>query len=177
MLTKDSHGLVHMSTKSGSMAGMSEPRWLNDREQRAWRSLMVMQAGISEYLERQLRAHSGMSSADYEVLAHLSEAPDGRLRSFALGRLLRWEKSRLSQHLTRMQKRGLIRREPCPTDQRGAVVVITEPGRALIEKAAPHHVADIRTALIDDATPAQLDLLTELGDQVRARLAQLDPRT
>jgi DNA-binding MarR family transcriptional regulator len=158
------------------MAGMSEPQWLDDREQRAWRSLMVMQAGISEYLERQLRAHSGMSTADYEVLAHLSEAPEGRMRSFALARVLRWEKGRLSQHLTRMQKRGLIRREPCPTDQRGAVVVITEPGRALIEKAAPLAVADVRRVFIDDATPAQLDLLTELGDQVRARLAEIDDR-
>jgi len=81
-------------------------RWLDDREQRAWRSLMIMQEGLSEYIERQLRAHSGLSSADYEVLAHVSEAPDGRMRSFALGRVLRWEKGRLSQHLTRMQKRG-----------------------------------------------------------------------
>jgi DNA-binding MarR family transcriptional regulator len=138
---------------------------------------MVMQAGLSEYLERRLRAHSGLSAADYEVLAQLSEAPEQRMRSFALARVLRWEKGRLSQHLTRMQKRGLIRREPCPTDQRGAVVVITERGRALIEKAAPLHVADVREVLIDDATPAQLDLLTELGDQVRARLAEIDHRT
>jgi DNA-binding MarR family transcriptional regulator len=163
-----------MSTKSGNMTDMSERRWLDDREQQAWRSLVIMQEGLSEYIERQLRAHSGLSSADYEVLAHLSEAPDGRMRSFALARALRWEKGRLSQHLTRMQKRGLIRREPCPTDQRGAVVVITEPGRALIQKAAPLHVADIRKVLLDDATPAQLDTLTELGDQVRARLAEID---
>ena len=155
---------------------MSEPRWLDEREEQAWRSLMVMQASLSEYLERQLRARSGLSSADYEVLAHLSESPEGRMRSFALAGVLRWEKGRLSQHLTRMQKRGLIRREPCPTDQRGAVVVITESGRALIQKAAPLHVADVRNVLIDDATPAQLDLLTELGDQVRARLAEIDHR-
>ena len=155
---------------------MSEPRWLDEREEQAWRSLMVMQASLSEYLERQLRARSGLSSADYEVLAHLSESPEGRMRSFALAGVLRWEKGRLSQHLTRMQKRGLIRREPCPTDQRGAVVVITESGRALIQKAAPLHVADVRKVLIDDATPAQLDLLTALGDQVRARLAEIDHR-
>ena len=153
---------------------MGEPQWLDEREQRAWRSFVTMHEGLSEYIERQLHAHSGMSSADYEVLAHLSEAPEGRMRSNALGRLLRWEKGRLSQHLTRMQKRGLIRREPCPTDKRGAVVVITDRGRALIEQAAPLHVADIRNALIDHVTPAQLDLLTELGDQVRVRLAELE---
>jgi len=156
---------------------MGEPRWLDEREQRAWRSFVTMHEGLSEYIERQLHAHSGMSSADYEVLAHLSEASEGRMRSNALGRLLRWEKGRLSQHLTRMQNRGLIRREPCPTDRRGAVVVITERGRALIEQAAPLHVADIRNALIDHVTPAQLDLLTELGDQVRVRLAELEQQT
>ncbi|MET8404575.1 MarR family winged helix-turn-helix transcriptional regulator [Streptomyces sp900116325] len=155
---------------------MDEPRWLDEREQRAWRSLMKMQAGLSEYIERQLRTHSGLSSADYQVLAHLSEAPEGRLRSFALGDVLQWEKSRLSQHLTRMQKRDLIRRERCATDQRGAVVVITEQGRTLVETAAPLHLADVRNVLIDHVTPAQMDLLIELGDQVEARLAVVDQK-
>lgn len=135
---------------------------------------MKMQAGLSEYIERQLRTHSGLSSADYQVLAHLSEAPEGRLRSFALGDVLQWEKGRLSQHLTRMQNRDLIRRERCATDQRGAVVVITEQGRTLIETAAPLHLADVRNVLIDHVTPAQMDLLIELGDQVEARLAAVD---
>ncbi|WP_406108748.1 MarR family winged helix-turn-helix transcriptional regulator [Streptomyces sp. NBC_01003] len=155
---------------------MDEPRWLDEREQRAWRSLMKMQAGLSEYIERQLRTHGGLSTADYQVLAHLSEAPEGRLRSFALGDALRWEKSRLSQHLTRMQNRNLIRRERCATDQRGAVVVITEQGRTLVEAAAPLHLADVRNVLIDHVTPAQMDLLIELGDQVEARLAEIDQK-
>ncbi|MFE9855387.1 MarR family winged helix-turn-helix transcriptional regulator [Streptomyces sp. NPDC005780] len=155
---------------------MEEPRWLDEHEQRAWRSLMKMQAGLSEYIERQLRTHSGLSAADYQVLAHLSEAPEGRMRSFALGDVLQWEKSRLSQHLTRMQNRDLIRRERCATDQRGAVVVITAQGRTLIEAAAPRHLADVRNVLIDHVTPAQMDLLIELGDQVEARLAVLDQK-
>lgn len=153
---------------------MDEPQWLDEREQRAWRSLMKMQADLSVYIERQLRAHSGLSTADYQVLVNLSEAPDGRLRSFALGDALKWEKSRLSQHLTRMQNRNLICRERCATDQRGAVVVITGRGRTLIEAAAPLHVADVRDVLIDHATPAQMDLLSELGDLVAARIAQID---
>ncbi|MEU0649162.1 MarR family winged helix-turn-helix transcriptional regulator [Streptomyces umbrinus] len=155
---------------------MDEPRWLDEREQRAWRSLMKMQAGLSEYIERQLRTHSGLSTADYQVLAHLSEAPEGRLRSFTLGDALQWEKSRLSQHLTRMQNRNLIRRERCVTDQRGAVVVITEQGRNLIETAAPLHLADVRNVLIDHMTLAQMDLLSELGDQVEARLAEINQK-
>jgi Predicted transcriptional regulator len=116
---------------------MDEPRWLDEREQRAWRSLMKMQAGLSEYIERQLRTHSGLSTADYQVLAHLSEAPEGRLRSFALGDALQWEKSRLSQHLTRMQNRNLIRRERCATDQQGPSW--SSPNRAAPSSRQPPH--------------------------------------
>ncbi|MBU2663917.1 MarR family winged helix-turn-helix transcriptional regulator [Actinoplanes bogorensis] len=153
---------------------MTEVRWLDEREQRAWRSLMVMQDGLSEFLDRQLRTRCGLSDADYQVLAHLSEAPDGRLRPFALGGLLRWEKSRLSQHLGRMEKRDLVVRERCLTDQRGSVVVITGRGRELIEVAAPQHVADVRSAIIDLLTPAEMRTLEAVGDKVRARLEQLE---
>jgi DNA-binding MarR family transcriptional regulator len=148
-------------------------RWLDEREDRAWRSLMAMQEGLTEFLERQLRTRCGLSKADYQVLAHLSEAPGGRLRSFELGRLLHWEKSRLSQHLGRMQSRDLITRERCETDQRGAVVVITPRGTELIEAAAPQHVADVRAALVDHLTADELDTLAAIGDKVRDRLATL----
>ncbi|WNV85704.1 MarR family transcriptional regulator [Umezawaea sp. Da 62-37] len=155
---------------------MSDPRWLDEREQRAWRSLMAMHAGMSEHLERRLRVRHGMSDADYQVLAHLSESPEGHLRSFALGNSMRWEKSRLSQHLTRMEKRGLVRRERCDDDHRGAEIVLTPAGRDLIEAAAAPHTADVRDVLIDHITPEQMDVLCEIGDRVRARLAAIAQR-
>jgi len=149
-------------------------RWLDEQEERAWRSLTAMQEGLSEFIERQLRHRCGLSSADFQVLAHLSEAPRGRLRSVALTRLLHWEKSRLSQHLTRMQGRGLVSRERCLDDQRGAVIAITLPGRELIEAAAPRHVADVRSALIDQLSRAELATLITISEKVRGRLAMLD---
>ncbi len=152
---------------------MTEARWLDERERRAWRNLMAMQEGLAEFIDRQLRHGCGLSHADYQVLAHLSEAA-GPLRAFELGRLLHWEKSRLSQHLTRMEKRGLVRRERCGTDQRGSVVAITAEGTELIETAAPRHVADIRAVVIDHLTPAELETLTVIGDKVRERLAAQD---
>lgn len=134
---------------------------------------MTMQEGLAEFIERQLRNRCGLSRADYQVLAHLSEAPEGRLRSFELGELLRWEKSRLSQHLGRMQTRGLVSRERCLTDQRGAVVAITARGSDLIKAAAPQHVADVRDVLIDHLTATELEMLGAIGDKVRERLAAL----
>jgi len=153
---------------------MTEARWLNDEEQRAWRSLITMQDGLTEFLDRDLRHRCGLSTPDYQVLAHLSESPEGRLRPFELGRLLRWEKSRLSQHLGRMERRGLVSREPCATDQRGAVITITLRGRDLITAAAPQHVANVRDVFIDQLTKADLKSLIAIGDKVRKRLTALE---
>ncbi len=152
---------------------MTEP-WLDQREQRAWRALMTMQEGILEFIDRQLRTRCGLSHADYQVLAHLSEAPEGRLRSFELGHRLHWEKSRLSQHLGRMQDRGFVVRERCLTDQRGAVIAISPRGRELIVAAAPQHVADVRAVLIDHLTTAELEMLDAIGRTVHDRLEALE---
>lgn len=153
---------------------MDEVRWLDDREQRAWRSLLVMYADLFQYMERQLRVRSGLSRADYEVLALLGDTPPGRLRAFAIGEALRWEKSRLSQHLTRMEGRGLVTRERCADDQRGTFVALTPRGREVIDAAAGPHVADMRALLIDHITPAQLDHICELADLVRSRVEALE---
>ena len=148
-------------------------QWLDEREERAWRSLMKMQDGLSEFIERQLRNRCGLSHADYQVLAHLSEAPDCQLRSFELGALLHWEKGRLSQHLGRMQNRGLVSRTRCLTDQRGAVIAITARGRDLIGAAAPQHLTDVRDVLIDHLTATEMEMLVAIGDKVHERLETL----
>ncbi|HEV8297656.1 MAG TPA: MarR family transcriptional regulator, partial [Acidimicrobiales bacterium] len=104
---------------------MAPPRWLDERENRAWRGLQQVRAQLGGRLGRQLQRDTGLSAADYEVLVNLSEAPKGRLRSYELSNALQWEKSRLSHHLTRMQRRGLVDREGCATDARGAFILIT----------------------------------------------------
>jgi DNA-binding MarR family transcriptional regulator len=150
---------------------------LGDREELAWRSLVTMYDGILEYIERRLRQEGGLSSADYAVLAHLVEAPQRRLRSFELGAALHWEKSRLSQHLVRMENRGLVSREACESDQRGKVIVLTPLGRDLIRDTAPQHAADVRAALIDQLTPEELEMFITVGGKVRERLSALDDRS
>jgi DNA-binding MarR family transcriptional regulator len=154
---------------------VGDGRWLSEHEERAWRGFMAMHADLSQYLERRLRNRDGISQADYEVLGLLGEAPPpGKLRAFEIGAALRWEKSRLSQHLTRMEGRGLVTRQQCPTDQRGTFVVLTPRGREVIEAAAAPHVADVRAVLIDHLSPAQLDQLAELADLVRGRVEALE---
>jgi DNA-binding MarR family transcriptional regulator len=149
---------------------MATTHWLDPDQQHAWRAYLRMQSRLQRRLSQQLQRDAGLSDADFEVLVNLSEAEDGRLRAFELGDELQWEKSRLSHHLTRMERRSLVAREECPTDARGAFVRITEQGRASIEHAAPMHVAEVRALFIDVLTPAQLRSLDEICETVLAAM-------
>jgi len=144
--------------------------WLGDHEQAAWRGLLQLTSRLNARLNRQLQDAHGLSLADYDVLVPLSESPDGRLRVFQISDALAWEQSRLSHHLARMQRRGLIERQGCPTDRRGAFVVLTEAGRAAITAAAPGHVAMVRQLLFDALTPEQVAMLSEVSGRVLGRL-------
>jgi DNA-binding MarR family transcriptional regulator len=150
------------------------PRWLSDDEQRAWRAFLQMSARLDATLNRELQQTSGLSLADYEVLVLLSEAPDGRLRIYRLADDLQWEQSRLSHHLARMQRRGLVTREECTTDRRGAFVVLTPAGRTAIEQAAPAHVGAVRRLVFDGLTPDQVGALESVARLVITRLEDDD---
>jgi DNA-binding MarR family transcriptional regulator len=131
-----------------------------------------MQMRLEGALARQLAADSGLSYADYVVLVALTDRPDGRTRLFELAEVLGWEKSRLSHQVARMVDRGLVAKEKCDSDRRGAFVIITPQGRREIEAAAPGHVDAVRRMFVDRLTPAQLDALGDAAEAVLAGLAE-----
>jgi DNA-binding MarR family transcriptional regulator len=147
-----------------------EPNWLNPREDRAWRAFMHAHHQLGVHLNRGLQ-ESGLSAADYEILSVLSGHDGDRMPARDLCNALGWEKSRLSHQVRRMQKDGLISREPNPDDARSTMVCLLPAGRATIEKAAPRHVEDVRQNFIDLLTPAELDTLATLNERVLHHLA------
>src|SRR5690348_7845587 len=147
---------------------MTKARWLNGREERAWRALQFMQMRLESELARQLAAETGLSYPDYLVLVALTDHPEGRLRLFELGRTLGWEKSRLSHHIARMADRGLVMKEKCAADRRGAFVSVTKKGRTEIESAAPGHVRTVRRLFVDQLTAEQLDAIGDAAEIVLA---------
>src|ERR1700682_5521820 len=147
-----------------------EPNWLNAREDRAWRAFIHAHQQIEVHLNRRLQ-ESGLSGADYEVLAVLSALDGDRMPAHALCIALGWEKSRLSHQVRRMQKDGLISREPNPADARSTMVCLLPAGRAAIEEAAPGHGAGVRRNFIDLLTPAELDMLAALNERILRHLA------
>ncbi|MFI8893430.1 MarR family winged helix-turn-helix transcriptional regulator [Streptomyces paradoxus] len=149
-------------------------RWLTPEEQRAWRGFVRLHERLGGRLGRLLQSESQVSSADFAVLVHLTDSPEGRRRYQDLARALEWEKSRMSHHIARMAGRGMVVREECPEDGRGAFVVITDVGRAAIEAAAPRHVEAVRELFLDHVTPAELRVLTEISERVIRRMDE-DP--
>ncbi|MEZ0381919.1 MULTISPECIES: MarR family winged helix-turn-helix transcriptional regulator [Mycobacteriaceae] len=147
-----------------------EPNWLKPRESRAWRAFIDANQQIEAHLSRRL-LEAGLSGADYSVLAALSAVDEDRMSARQLSQTLGWEKSRLSHQVRRMQKDGLVGREPNPDDARSTMVCLLPAGRAAIEKAAPGHVHDVRRNFIDLFTPAELDTLAALNERILHHLA------
>jgi DNA-binding MarR family transcriptional regulator len=150
-----------------------EPNWLNAHEARAWRAFIDAHHRLEVHLTRRLQ-ESGLSGADYEVLAVLSALDGDRMPARALCDALAWEKSRLSHQVRGMQKNGLVSREPNPDDARSTMVCLLPAGRAAIEKAAPGHVEEVRRNFIDLMTPAELDMLAALNERILHHLTQDD---
>lgn len=149
---------------------MEHVPWLDDREARAWQGLVHMSQRLDGALARQLAETSCLSHADYAVLAALTDRDDGRMRLNELGRDLGWEKSRLSHQVTRMGRRGLVAKEKCDSDRRGAFVAVTDQGRTEIEAAAPGHVAAVRELFVDLCSAEQLDVLADVAETVLEKL-------
>jgi DNA-binding MarR family transcriptional regulator len=149
---------------------MATPRWLDERQQYVWQGYLHMNQDLYAFLEQQLVRESGLSGADYKVLHPLSEAPGGVLRARDLGTEIGWDRSRLSHHLTRMERRGLVVREECAEDARGLMVRLTKAGRRAIEDAAPAHAGAVQRYFFDLLSRDELDTLATVFDRVRDHL-------
>ena len=152
-------------------AKSDQPRWLNQREMKAWRSYIIASRRLLEALEADLNGHD-LSMADYEVMAQLSEAPGRRMRMSELADLAMISKSRLSHRMKVMEKAGWIKREECTEDRRGYWAVMTEKGWRAIVAAAPDHVASVRRRFIDQLSTKEQEALTETFSHLTEELRE-----
>ena len=140
-----------------------------------WRAYQVMQRDLERTLERDLLERSGLSNADFAILVQLSEAPQRRLRARDLGQQLDWDRSRLSHQIRRMEQRGHVERQDCPTDARGTFIQLTDQGWNVIVRAAPMHVAAVRANLFDALSGSEVAALHAIADKIGAHLLEINP--
>jgi len=156
--------------KTGRPAAAGRIRWLTAEEERGWRALALLMHKLPWALECQLERDADLSYIEYHALARLSEEPNRTLRMSELAVLTNASLSRLSHLVTRLEKRGFVRREPDKTDGRFTNAILTKAGFAKLVSSAPAHVAAVRQLVIDEFTSAELDLLRVCGERIVARV-------
>jgi DNA-binding MarR family transcriptional regulator len=152
---------------------MSETRWLDESEQRTWRTFMVATQLLFDQLQRELERGTSVPGPYYEILVRLSEAPGRRLRMSDLADRSQSSRSRLSHTIARLEEAGWVSRERCPSDRRGSFAVLSDAGFGALESAAPIHVEGVRTHLFDQLNVAQLDELRTIFEQLLNHLVAL----
>jgi DNA-binding MarR family transcriptional regulator len=147
-----------------------EPRWLKGVEAEAWLRLIGVIIRLPAALDTQLQRDAGLSHFEYTVMVNLSIVPGRVLRMSQLAGVCHSSLSRLSHVVARLERRGWIRREPCPDDGRATLATLTDDGFAKLASAAPGHVEAVRSFVIDALDERQLRELTAIGDTILRRL-------
>ncbi|MCL1869095.1 MAG: MarR family transcriptional regulator [Promicromonosporaceae bacterium] len=151
---------------------MASRRTFTADERRTWVPFAALLELLPRQLDAQLLRDEGLTHFDYFTLSILAASEHHTLRMTELASLTSATLPRLSRVVTKLEDRGLVRREPCPGDRRATNAVITQDGRRKVLEATPGHVANVRDHVLgalDDAQQAQLRAITE------AVLARLDP--
>ena len=149
-------------------------KWLTAAEVDSWLSVVRMMTWLPWSIDQQLRRDSNLAMVEYQVLARLSNSPQRTLRMSLLADLANSSLSRLSHLVKRLEDRGLVRREPDPTDGRFTNAILTDEGFRTLAEAAPGHVAHVRSLVIDVLSPEQLRRLGLTADRIMSRIDTSD---
>jgi DNA-binding MarR family transcriptional regulator len=148
------------------VATSDEPQWLNDEERQAWLTLASLLVQLGPALDAQLRRDAGITHFEYNVMSVLSEATDRTRRMSEIAVLADGSLSRLSQVVTRLEKKGWLRRSPDPTDGRYTLATLTDEGWDKVVETAPGHVNEVRRLVLDPLTKTQIQQLTTIGQRI-----------
>ncbi|MGA8370139.1 MAG: MarR family transcriptional regulator [Acidimicrobiales bacterium] len=151
----------------GEEAGVD---WLTADELDSWLSVVRLMTWLPWSIDQQLQRDSKLGMVEYQVLAMLSESPERTRRMSSLAEVTNASLSRLSRVVKRLEERGLVRREPDPTDGRFTNAILTEDGFQSLAEAAPGHLEHVRSLVIDVLTPESLRRLGRDADRILSRI-------
>jgi DNA-binding MarR family transcriptional regulator len=162
--------MVRATAKRSTKTASRTTRWLENDEEAAWRALAEVMVRLPWALECQLQRDAGLSFIEYHALARLSEEPTHTLRMSELAVLTNASLSRLSHLVKRLESRGLVRREPDPTNGRFTNAILTRLGYAKLVASAPAHVDTVRSLVIDPFSAAELLQLRTAAERLLTRV-------
>ena len=144
--------------------------WLTPEQVQSWLAVVRLMIWLPWSVDQQLRRDANLTMVEYQVLAILSNSPERTRRMSMLAQWANVSMSHLSRIVSRFEHRGLVRREPDPTDGRFTNAILTDEGFQTVADAAPAHVAHVRSILIDVLSPEQLRRLARDADRIVSRI-------
>jgi DNA-binding MarR family transcriptional regulator len=164
--------MTEVARRGAGNPALGDPavQWLTATELDAWLSLVRLFMWLPWSIDQQLQRDANLSMVEYQVLAMLSKSPQRTMRMSSLAEVTNASLSRLSHLIKRLEGRGLVRREPDPADGRFTNAILTEQGLETLTKAAPAHVAHVRSLVIDVLSPEQLRRLGRDADRIMSRI-------
>ena len=155
-----------MAATTNDPAVHTDARRLDERELRAWRGMLRAHAALTKALDADLESAHALPLSSYEVLLYLNDAEGKRLRMRDLAASVILSRSGLTRLADRLEREGLIRRESCPSDARGAYAVLTPAGAEMLAVARTTHLAGVRSLFLQHFSEDELDVLGDAWDRV-----------
>ncbi|GAA1963994.1 MarR family winged helix-turn-helix transcriptional regulator [Agromyces allii] len=151
---------------------MTSTQPFSPAEATAWARLVAVSELLPTMLDAQLLRDVELTHFEYLVLSVLAASPEQTSRMTRLASQTNATLPRLSHVARRLEQKGLLERFPCPQDKRATNARLTAAGSAVLEKAAPGHVATVRSNVLDALAPDELAQLAAISASI---LARLDP--
>jgi DNA-binding MarR family transcriptional regulator len=137
-----------------------------DVELAAWRGFLRTHAALVKELDADLEAQHQLPLSSYDVLTTLADQTEGRMRMRDLADAVVLSRSGLTRLVDRLQREGLIDREQCVSDARGAYAVLTEEGRARLYEAQPLHRESVRRRFLSQFSAEELQVLAACWERL-----------
>lgn len=138
---------------------------LDDRELRAWRGLLKVHARLTKALDADLEVTHGLPLSHYEVLMHVADAGEERMRMCDLADSILLSRSGLTRLIDRLERDGLVERASCSSDARGAFAVLTPKGREVLDAARATHLAGVRALFLEQFSQDEQEQLGRFWDR------------
>jgi DNA-binding MarR family transcriptional regulator len=148
---------------------------LSDDKFTAWASVATMLERLPAALDAQLQRDSGLTHYEHGLLFALDSTPSHALRMSVLAGYASSTLSRLSRAISRLEKKGWVRREVDPTDGRFTLAVLTDDGHALVVRSTPAHHALVEELVFNSLTDAQVRHLADISGRIATAIDATAP--